>query len=326
MRIIAPLCSLLVLAAGGAAAQDVAITEWPVPWEDTRPRDPYVDAQGRVWFVGQRGDYAAYLEPETGTFTRFDLDPGAGPHNLIVDDEGQVWYAGNRAEHIGKLDPATGTITKYAMPDPAARDPHTLVFDRAGDIWFTVQGGNFVGKLEVETGAVRLIAVPTPSARPYGIVVDARSRPWVAEFGTNKIATVDPTTMALREYVLPRETARPRRLVVTSDDTVWYVDFVGGYVGHLDPGTGAVQEWATPNGARSGPYGLVVDDADRLWFVETRPRPNRFVGFDTRTRGFISGTDIASGGGAVRHMYYHEPSHTIWFGTDANTVGRAELP
>jgi virginiamycin B lyase len=69
-----------------------------------------------------------------------------------------------------------------------------------------------------------------------------------------------------------------------------------------------------------------VDDADRLWFVETGPRPNRFVGFDTRSLEFISSTEIASGGGAVRHMYYHGPSRTVWFGTDANTVGRAELP
>jgi virginiamycin B lyase len=196
VRIIAPLCLLAALSAGAppvAAAQDVRITEWPVPWENTRPRDPYVDGRGRVWFVGQRGDYVAYLEPETGEFTRFELGAGAGPHNLIVDDRGYVWYAGNRAEHIGRLDPATGEITKYAMPDPAARDPHTLVFDRDGDIWFTVQGGNFVGKLDVQTGAVRLIAVPTPSARPYGIVVDSQNRPWIAEFGTNKIAMAPQT-------------------------------------------------------------------------------------------------------------------------------------
>lgn len=52
------------------------ITEWEVPWEDTRPRDPYVDSQDRVWFVGQRGNYAAYLTPSDGTFERFDLPEG----------------------------------------------------------------------------------------------------------------------------------------------------------------------------------------------------------------------------------------------------------
>lgn len=29
------------------------ITEWRVPWENTRPRDPYVQDEHRVWFLRQ---------------------------------------------------------------------------------------------------------------------------------------------------------------------------------------------------------------------------------------------------------------------------------
>ena len=126
------------LGAAPAPAEDLEITEWVVPWENTRPRDPYVDGQGRVWFVGQVGNYLAYLDPGTGDFRRYELDPGTGPHNLIVDDDGFVWYAGNRAMHIGRLDPETGEIEKHMMPTPDARDPHTLIFDQNGDIWFSV--------------------------------------------------------------------------------------------------------------------------------------------------------------------------------------------
>jgi len=32
---------------------------WQTPWDKTRPRDPYADQQGRVWFVGQVGNYVA---------------------------------------------------------------------------------------------------------------------------------------------------------------------------------------------------------------------------------------------------------------------------
>jgi virginiamycin B lyase len=71
---------------------------------------------------------------------------------------------------------------------------------------------------------------------------------------------------------------------------------------------------------------MAIDDQDRIWFVETGPRPNRFVGFDTGTETFISETDIPSGGGSVRHMYYHQPTQSIWFGTDSNMLGRADLP
>src|SRR5680860_367146 len=152
--------------AEGASLNPVEIKEWQVPWDQTRPRDPYVDQQQRVWFVGQGGDYIAVLDPEAGQFHQFKLDPGTGPHNLIVDKDGQVWYAGNRAAHIGKLDPATGKIIKYPMPDPKALDPHTLVFGHDRDIWFTVQQGNFVGHLDIATGKIQLMQLPTAQVAP----------------------------------------------------------------------------------------------------------------------------------------------------------------
>ena len=73
--------------------QEIEIAEWEVPWENSRPRDPYVAPDGKVWFVGQRSHYAAWLDRETGEFKRFPLDEGAGLHNLIVDDDGTVFYA-----------------------------------------------------------------------------------------------------------------------------------------------------------------------------------------------------------------------------------------
>jgi len=317
---------LAVVAGGGAAltGNPVDIKEWPVPWADTRPRDPYVDAQQRVWFVGQTGDYAAFLVPATGEFKRYQLDAGTGPHNLIVDTHGAVWYAGNRAGHIGKLDPASGRITKYAMPDRAARDPHTLVADASGDLWFTGQFGNFVGQLTAATGAVRLLWVPSPHARPYGIVLDSKDRPWIALFGTNRLATVDSTGIV--EIPLPRAGARPRRLEVGRDGGVWYVDYAGGYLGRYDPATRAVEERPVPGGREARPYAMARDAQDRIWFVETGSRPNRLVGFDPATHLFFSITPIPSGGGTVRHMVYHAPTRSIWFGTDENTIGRALIP
>lgn len=316
------------LPASPAEAQNEAgltITEWEVPWSDTRPRDPYVAPDGSVWFVGQTGHYVARFDPKTAKFTRFALDDGAGPHNLIVDRTGTIWYAGNRQAHIGKLNPVTGAIQKLGTA-AELRDPHTLVFDRDGNIWFTAQGAGNVGHLNVKTGAIRLVAVPTERARPYGIVVDPRGRAWFNEFGTNKIGMVDPQTFAVREYVLPNERTRGRRIALTSDGAVWYVDYTRGFVGRLDPGSGKVDEYAAPSAAASMPYALTVDDKDRLWFVETGVRPNQFVGFDTRTRKVIGTTPIKSGGGAVRHMVFHAPTRSIWFGTDAGTIGRAVVP
>jgi virginiamycin B lyase len=318
---------LMSLTPESALGNDVIdITEWRVPWQNTRPRDPFVDSRNRVWFVGQTGDYIAYLDPSTGKFERFDLEQGTGPHNLVVDGNGQIWFAGNLKAYIGKLDRVNGKVTQFPMSHPDARDPHTLVLDRKGDIWFTVQWGNFVGKFITATGEHHLIPVPTPRARPYGIVVDAQNRPWFVEVGSYKLGTVDPKTMTLKEIPLPREASRPRRLGVTSDGNVWYVDYALGFLGRLDPATGVIREWPTPGGTSASPCGVAGDHRDRIWFVECGPNPNRFVGFDPEKEKFFSITEIQSGAGTVRHMFFEEQSKEIWFGTDANTIGRARVP
>jgi len=315
---------LFALVALQAVAEPV--TEWQVKLGDGRPRDPYVDSTGKVWFCGQGGGYLARLDPVTGKFDRFDLGTEKGPHNLIIDARDQVWYAGNTTGHIGRLDPATGGITRYPMPDAAAQDPHTLIWDRDGNIWFTVQHGNFLGHLDVSSGAVRLVPVQSPHARPYGIAVDAGNRPWAVLFGSNRLATVDPATLALSEIPLPREDARPRRLVITTGGDVWYGDYAGGVVGRYRPADGSFREWPLPGGTRALPYAMAVDDQDRIWLAESGITPNRLVGLDPATEKFLDPISVPSGGGVIRHMVFHGPTRAIWFGADSGTIGRLQVP
>jgi virginiamycin B lyase len=340
--------SLLFVLAGAISVQapqveaqtpldDPSLTEWEVPYPESRPRDPMVAPDGRVWFCGQAGAYIAVFDPKSGEFKQYDTG-GVRPHNLLVDSEGMVWYAGNAANegatarHIGKLDPETGDIEKFMMPDDRARDPHTLIFDSNEDIWFTVQGGNFIGKLFTKTGEIRLVQALEVegsrrgnSSRPYGIVLDSEDRPWIALFNTNHVATVDPETFQLETIELP-ENALPRRIGITSDDILWYGDWTRGTLSRLDPETHEVTEFPLPGGTGSRPYGMAVDDSDRIWLVETGVQPNNFIGFDPMSGEFFSQSTIESGGGTIRHMYFDAETNSIWFGADTNTVGNAVLP
>jgi virginiamycin B lyase len=325
IAIVAPGVGSEAVAAEGDELAEVDLMEWEVPWENTRPRDPFAVSETEVWFVGQGGHYAARLNPETEIFDRVDLPEGAGPHNQIVAPDGAVWYAGNLVGHIGRIDPVTLAIEQIPMPDPAVRDPHTLIFDEAGDIWFSAQFSNYIGKLTLATREVELIKVPTERSRPYGIKIAPDGKIWVVLFGTNKLAMVDPDTMALTEIAIPRETARPRRVEITSDGRIWYGDYADGFLGAYDPANGTFEEWALPSGAASRPYGMAMDSQDRIWVVETGVQPNRFIGFDPATETYFAGSDVPSGGRTIRHMHYHEPTNTIWFGADTNTVGRAKL-
>ena len=297
------------------------ITEWQVPWPDSRPRDPYIGGPDLIWFVGQKGDYVASFTPSSASFRQYPLPEGTGPHTVIADARG-AWFAGNRVGHIGLLNPASGTISTYALPGTGARDVHTMAFNQQGDIWFTVQQGNKVGRLDAQTLRINLYEVPTADARPYGLVMQ-QNQPWIALFGSNKLATVN--NGVLQEIELPRKFSLPRRIALTPDGKVWYVDYAGGYLGHYDPLSGNISEWQTPAGANARPYALAADKNGILWFVETGVQPNRLVGFSPASAEFTQPVAIQSGGGTVRHMVYDPASHSLWFGTDTNTLAQAKL-
>lgn len=303
------------------------VREWTVPWADTRPRDPMADDQGRVWFVGQVGNYVARLDPNTGKFTQYAIDEGTHPHNVIVDRQGRPWFAGNRNATIGRIDPANGLVTRFRLEDKRLADPHTMAFDRRGNLWFTAQNGNAVGRMVMANGLVRTVPMPTANARPYGLVIDTLTdRPWFVEFGTNKIGTIDPNTFELREYVLPDAGSRPRRLVLV-DGRIWAGDYVRGALLELDPTSGRVNTHPLPGGQQSLPYAMVSDDRGRIWVAETGQQPNRLVAVQAGTGRVVGEAIIAeSGGGTIRHMTFDARTRFIWFGTDRNTVGRVEIP
>jgi virginiamycin B lyase len=298
---------------------------WSTPWEKTRPRDPFVDREGRVWFVGQVGNYVANLDPKTGQFKRYEIDAGTNPHNLVVDAKGMVWFTGNANGRIVRLDPASGKLSTFMMPDASVRDPHTMTFDSHGDAWFTAQGAGVVGKLTPSDGKIRLWRMASGS-RPYGISIDSHDQPWFDLFGTNQIGTIDPRSGEFKAYTLPNDRSRPRRIAITPDDAVWYGDYTRGYLGHLDPRTGAVKEYALPSGLGSLPYAMTVDDRGRIWLAETGVQPNRLVAFDPARKAFTESVPIAAhGANTIRHMVFDRASRQIWFGGDANMIGRVAV-
>lgn len=315
------------LAPGRLAPADTSrLTEWTVPWAGTRPRDPFVDAQGRVWFVGQEGNYVAYLDPRSGRFERYEIDPGTHPHNLVVAPDGMVWFTGNRNGRLVRLDPESRKLTTFRMPDPEVGDPHTMVLDRAGNAWFTAQNAGAVGWLDAGTGKIRLWRTGD-GTRPYGMVLAPDGRVWFDLFGTNELGMLDPRTMELQRFPLPNEGTRPRRIAATADGTIWYGDYARGFLGRLDPRSGKVTEFALPAGPSSLPYAMTSDGRGRIWLAETGVTPNRLVAFDPRAGGFTE--RVAVGGGSepntIRHMIFDRASGSLWFGTDRNTIGRLRV-
>jgi len=294
-----------------AAATEVAqVTEWEVPFPNSRPRDPFVDSSGRVWFCGQAGSYLAYLDPRTGSFTQYELADGAAPHNLIIDERDRVWYAANTLPYIGRLDPERNQLKLYQMPSQRVRDPHTLVFDQAGNIWFTAQWSDHIGRLNMESGKIDLVPLPGKGLRPYGIKI---------------LASIDPDSLRLWQIELPDLRSRVRRLEIDDSGNVWYGDYSRGMLGRYDMDSGKIDEWPLPGGENALPYGMALDAQGNVWLAEGG-NPNRLVAFDPKREAFIHVISVPNARGSIRHMHYDARGNAIWFGEDSNYIGRLQLP
>ncbi len=319
-------CFANVLSEPGDTTQaNIDIQEWLVPWPNTRPRDPAVDSTGNVWFCGQGGNYIAVFNPNSKKFKRFKLSENTHPHNLIIDSNDNVWYAGNRNSHIGKLNPKTGDIKKFIMPGDTAIDPHTLVFNSQQNIWFTAQWGNKVGFLNRKTKHITLVDMPFASSRPYGIKVDHQDVPWVVLFGSNKLLSINPENFRTSIVELRDAAERPRRLEISETNDVYYLDHKLGYLGRHDPKTQNLERWRLPEGHKAKLYGSAIDSKNRIWLALTGTKPNKIKVFDSKIEQFIGSVDVPSGAGSIRYMYYHRQSDEVWFGTDANTIGRVRI-
>jgi virginiamycin B lyase len=272
-------CAALFVAShaslGAQQGAKVDLKEWDVEWGG-RTRDPAVAPDGKVWFVGQAGNYIAWFDPKTAQFKRFEIEEGTNPHSINVDSTGIVWYTGNRNGRIGRLDPNGGGLRVIMTGE--AKDPHTHVFDGKGNMWFTSQGSNKIGRLNMKTEKVDLITPSETPSNPYGIVLDPQGNPWVALFRTNTLVRINPATLEVTRFTQAN----------------------------------------APGGAGSRPYALTKDDQGRLWFSETGP-VKQLVGFDPKTEKFFSVNPVS---GTIRHMHFHAPTKAMWFGTDANKIGR----
>jgi virginiamycin B lyase len=193
-----------------------------------------------------------------------------------------------------------------------------MVFDGNGYIWFTSQGSNRIGRLNMQTGDVRLVTPWETPSNPYGIVLDAEGNVWAMLLRTNKVVRIDPETFEMTHYDQASPESRGRRLAWTEDNKLWYVDEARGYLGRIDVATRETTEWQMPSGAGSNPYAITKDDQGRLWVSDTGPS-KQLVGFDPRTEEFFSVSTVS---GSIRNMYFHANTGTMWFGTDANNVGR----
>ena len=213
-RVVCLLFCAVAFAGTQANAQDsVDIREWQVPYEQSRPRDPYAESEDSVWFVGQRTGYLARLDVRSGEFEQVELKDGSGPHNLIVDSErhrlvcrqSQPAYRALRSGHRrdrGNHDAGSGRKGSAHADFRRERGKHLVHrtgWQHDGPTQHRFPEG---GSHTVANGKS-----PVPTASRW----HRTGRFGLSSSAPTSWPTSIPNTLAHDEIELPREAARPRQ-------------------------------------------------------------------------------------------------------------------
>jgi virginiamycin B lyase len=114
----------------------------------TRGRD------GNLWFTEREADKVARMN-RNGSFTQWDLTPGALPNRIITGPDGAVWFTELHGNHIGRIDSA-GHLTEIPLPG----GPVGLAIGPDGHMYVALWSANQVGRLNDDGSLAKTWNVP----------------------------------------------------------------------------------------------------------------------------------------------------------------------
>lgn len=238
----------------------VALHAIPAP---KTPRDPAVDAEGRVYFSMSGADRIVRFDPASGQFKEWGLPADTKPTGLAIGRDGHVFFAGNDEGVLGELDPDSGSIRQYRTSSRDSR-PYSVTIDAQGNVWMTLRAGG-IAMLDRSSGK---LTEHRMEGSPYALAFDQRGILWVTCIEAGTLRYFDPKTRASGELSFGLG-ARPRRVAVAPDGTIWVTLYGAGKLVAVDGAARKVLgEYSLPGGPNAGPYSVLVDARGRVWVAE----------------------------------------------------------
>jgi virginiamycin B lyase len=260
-------------------------------------RDVACNADGTVWFCGQRDGTLNLLDPRDGGLKTISLGQGAAPHGVVVGPDGAAWVTEGGQNGIARVDAKDHRARLWKLNGgPSYANLNTAVFDKEGTLWFTGQAG-IIGRFEPATEKMQVWEAPRGYG-PYGITVTPQGRVWYVSLSGNYLAEIDRTNGAPRIVEPPTPRQGARRVWSDSQGRLWISEWNSGQVSMHDPNGGSWRQWKLP-GDRPRVYSVYVDDRDAVWLTDFAA--NAIVRFDPKTETFLSFPSDKSGAN-VRQM------------------------
>ncbi|OFV91244.1 MAG: hypothetical protein A3H28_13405 [Acidobacteria bacterium RIFCSPLOWO2_02_FULL_61_28] len=296
--------------------------------------DPYLDAEGQVWYPSVAANSIVRLNPREmdpeKRWKEWVLPENSGwvfLHGITVDSKNHLFWAEINGGRVGELDPQTGEMTRHSLPTLGS--VLQVAVDSKDNIWYGQVHGVGVGRIDAKTRRVKQWPTPTPDASAYGLAIDQKDRAWFAGYGKNVVLMVDPVSDTVKEYKTLTRAAGPRRLGVDSKGIVWHSEFLAGKIGSINSDTGEQKEYTLPL-RHTHPYETWPDREDNIWITDHVY--GCIIKFDRKTEKFTyyplpQYGSFAGGGWSVPKIEVAK-DNTIWFGSRgvANTVAVHWIP
>ena len=106
---------------GRVDAETGAVTIFPTPTPNSRPRRTMLDDQGRLWFAEFAANKLAMFDTKAETFKEWDVPtPYTYPYDVFCDKRRRIMERrhGERSRVL-RFDPQSGPSVEYLLPRPA---------------------------------------------------------------------------------------------------------------------------------------------------------------------------------------------------------------
>lgn len=174
----------------------------------------------------------------------------------------------------------------YQFPNTAERPKRWTQethFDQQGNVWITERGvPASIVWLDPRTGAFKDYDTKDPKASPHGLTVDTDGSVWWA--GRDYfLVRLDPKSGVSDHYPVTQRGLHGHTPVFTSTGDLWFTMLPSNKLGHWDRKLDKITYYESPE-ARARPYGIIIDQKDKIWYVEYHT--SAVVRFDPVTEEF----------------------------------------
>src|SRR5262249_4185482 len=102
---------------GRVDAKTGAVTLYPTPTQNSRPRRTMLDSQDRLWFAEFAANKLGMFDIKQETFREWDVPtPHTYPYDVFLDKNGELWSGSMSSDRILRFDPQSGATVEYLLP------------------------------------------------------------------------------------------------------------------------------------------------------------------------------------------------------------------